>query len=121
MTTWAQARAEAIGALASAGVRAGAMPGGDPPYVLVVSEGTPDGARVLAGQTQTDWTMRCVGGAWDDDAAAASLDALKQTVMETFRALAGWQVGSAGPDGLRSWQGGDYLTADVAAARLIDI
>jgi hypothetical protein len=97
------------------------MPGGEPPYVLVVSEGTEDGARVLAGQARTLWTFRCVGGAWDHDASAAELDALKQTVMETFRDLAGWQVGSVGPDGLRDWQGGSYLTADVAAARLIDI
>lgn len=121
MTTWAQARAEVVGALAAAGVRAGAMPGGEPPYVLVVSEGTPDGARVMAGQVQADWTLRCVGGAWDDDAAAASLDALRQTVMETVRDLDGWTLGSAGPDGMRDWQGGQYLTADIAAARLVDI
>jgi hypothetical protein len=97
------------------------MPGGDPPYVLVNSDGTEDGGRVLAGQVRSLWTLRCIGGAMDDDAAAASLDVLRQTVVETLRDLAGWQVGSVGPDGLRPWQGIGYLTADVAAARLIDI
>ena len=120
MTTVAQARGELITALRSAGVSASGAPMTEPPYVYVTREGG-DTSRVMSGQVQVDYRCVCVGGAWDTEAAAAELDNLVQTVLQTVRGLDGWHVGELGRDGGRDWQGGTYLTADVGAARIVNV
>ena len=120
MTTLGSARAEVIAALQAADVRAVAAPGGEVPYVYVAGDGG-NVTRLLAGLVQTDWRLILVGGAWDEEAAATELDTLKQSVLETLRALDGWAVGELGRDGARDWAGGLYLTADISASRLVDV
>jgi hypothetical protein len=119
-TTLATARGEAITALQGAGVAASGAPMAEPPYVYVAGDGGETG-RIMAGQVAAVFRFICVGGAWDEEAAAVELDALKQVVLETLRELDGWRIDSLGRDGARDWQGGTYLTADIGAARLVTI
>lgn len=118
--TLSTARAEAIAALITAGVRASGAPMADPPYVYVAGEGA-DTGRVMAGQVASLWRFVCVGGAWDEEQAAMELDTLKQVVLQTLRELDGWRIDALGRDGARDWQGGTYLTADVSAARVVNV
>jgi hypothetical protein len=120
MTTLAQARAEVITALTTAGVRATSTPGNDPPYVLVQGAGI-DMGHITRSEALSDWRLMCVAGASDSTQSAASLDTLKLAVIQTLRALAGWRLGNVGRDGIRTYGGGEYLTAECSASRMIDL
>lgn len=122
MTTLPEARAEIIGAIAAAGVRASADPLSDTPFVFVTGDGTGDLGRLVSGQVVAQFRLVLCGGAWDQSAAASELDYLKQVVLQALRALDGWTLnGPIGPDTAREQGGGLLLTADAFAARLIDI
>jgi|SRR6185503_6263296 len=119
--TPAEARAEIIDALTTAGAPATSQPGGlDPPYVYVIADGI-EPNRIPAGQADAGFTLVLVGGAWDEESAALELDALKLIALQTVRGLDGWIVGAVGPDGGRDWAGGIYLSADMGAARRVDL
>ena len=120
MTTIAAARDELIDALEDAGVRAVSAPLAEAGYVLVLRDGV-EASRIVAGQVDVTFTLRIVGGLWDSQKAAEQLDVILQTVYQTLRALAGWQVGDAGADGGRDYNGGTFLTVDVSASRRVDI
>lgn len=120
MTTLAGARAELLAAYATASIRAGSASLGETPYVLVAGGGI-DAAHVMRGQALATFRSILVAGAWDDAASATTLDALKLATLDVLIGLAGWQVGSLGSDGLRSFAGGDYLSAEWSASRMIDI
>jgi hypothetical protein len=120
MTTRAQARAELITALRAASVRAYDSPSGDPPYVLVGGGGI-DMGHISRGQALATIRARCVAGAWTDKDAQALLDELVQDTLAVLLALTGWRMLPVGQDEIRRFEGGDYLTADVSAARMIDI
>jgi hypothetical protein len=116
------ARAELIGALIAAGVRATDTPGGDPPYAYVTGDGTSDPSRVVTGQIEAAFRVVLVGGAWDEAAAARELDTLKDAFLSAVRDLDGWRFGAPiGRDGTREWAGGLYMTADAFANTLVDI
>ena len=119
MTTVADARAEMIDALKTAGVAAGPTPG-EPPYIYVAGDGI-EPTRVVAGQADATFRLVMIGGAWDEAAAAAELDVLKQAALTTVRGMAAWAMGAISRDGGREWNGSLYLTADMAASRRIDI
>jgi hypothetical protein len=120
MTTLAQARAELITALTTASVRATSTPSNDPPYVLVQGNGV-DMAHITRSEALADFRIMCIAGASDSSKSAESLDALKLVVIQTVRALAGWRLGNVGRDGIRTYGGGEYLTADCSASRMIDL
>ncbi len=120
MTTRAQARAEVVTALRAAGVRAYASPSGDPPYVLVGGGGI-DMGHITRGQALATIRARCVAGAWTAEDSQAILDELVVDTLTVLRSLAGWRMEPVGQDEIRRFEGGDYLTADVSAARMIDI
>lgn len=120
MTTLVEARAELIAALHTAGAAADAAPMTEPPYIYVTREGA-DTTRLAAGLVAADYRLVCVGGAFDTAAAARELDTLVQLALVTVRALDGWRVGEVGRDQSRDWQGGTYLTADVGAARIVNV
>jgi hypothetical protein len=121
MTTFAQARAELLSALTSASIAAtetaGAM---QPPYVLVAGGGA-DPTHVVRGQMPATFRARCIAGAWDDKAAVASLDALKVATLTVLLSLPGWRMAELGDDVIRDYGGAMYLTADCAAARMVDL
>ena len=121
MTTMAEARAEVIEALTTAGARATSRPGdGAPPYVLVQFEGG-DPGHLARGAVQADYRLTIVGGLWDAAGAAGQIDSVCQIVLTTLRELPGWIVGAIGRDGGREWAGGIYLQRDVSASRMIDV
>lgn len=120
MTTRNEARHALRDALRTAGVRAVDVPAGDPPYVLVGGGGI-DPGHIIRGQALATIRARCVAGAYTEEAAQDTLDALVVSVLGVLRALAGWQLLPVGQDEIRRFEGGDYLTADVSAARMIDI
>lgn len=118
--TLSTARAELVTALRTAGIAASGAPMVEPPYIYVAGDGG-DTGRVLSGQVAATYRLVCVGGAWDEEAAALALDTLKQVALQTLRALDGWRIDSLGRDGARDWQGGMYLTADIGAACLVSV
>lgn len=120
MTTVGGARAELVVALVAAGVQGVTAPLAEPPYAYVTREGI-EPSRIVAGQVDVGFTIRLVAGAFDSAAAADQLDADLQTTLRVLRELAGWSVGSTGPDVGRDYQGATYLTADVATSRRVDI
>ena len=121
MTTRNEARHELRDALRTAGIRAVDSPVSDPPYVLVGGGGI-DVTHIAIGKAPATIRARCVAGAYTEEAAQDVLDALVQATMGVLRTLAGgWQVLPAGQDEYRQFEGGIYLTADVSAARMIDI
>ena len=122
MTTIGAARAELIAAIIAAGADASSDPSANPPCVYVAGDGTSDLNRVMAGQANAGFRLTMIGGAWDQSAAAAELDTLKQAVLTAVRELPGWRfTGPIGPDGMREVAGGMLLTADAFAERLVDI
>ena len=120
MTTLAQARAELIAAYTAASIRATSTPGGEPPYVLVAGGGI-DAEHIIRGQTEATFRSVLVAGGFEDTKSAAELDALKLGALGVLRALAGWRLGTIGGDGIRSFSGGDYLSAEASASRMIDV
>lgn len=120
MTTRGEARHELRDALRTAGIRAVDTPAGDPPYVLVGGGGI-DPAHISRGQVAATIRARCVAGAYTEDAAQDTLDDLVTDTLDVLRGLAGWRVLPVGQDEIRRFEGGDYLTADVAAERMIDL
>ena len=120
MTTRAQARAELMTALRTAGVRAVDSPIGDPPYVLVGGGGIAM-THVTIAKAPATIRARCVAGAWEAAGVQAILDELIQDTLAVLRAMTGWQMLPVGQDEIRRFTGGDYLTADVSASRMIDI
>jgi hypothetical protein len=115
------ARAELISALEDAGLAATDAPGAKPiPYVLVAGDGI-DTTRIVAGKAAATFRCVCIAGAWDESQAVELLDGLKLDVLSIIRGLPGYQVGPVGRDGIRSFQGADVLTADVATTVLIDV
>lgn len=122
MTTFVDARAELAGAIEAGGVRATSSPGGDPPYALIAGDGTGDPTRVVTGQLVAAYRITMVGGAVDDERAAAELDAMKAVVLRAILELDGWRFSAGiGRDGAREWGGILYLQADAFAERLIDL
>lgn len=119
MTTVSEARTELVLALTMAGVRGVKAPLAEPPYAFVTRTGLAP-TRIVAGQGDMEFTVRLVAGAFDSEAAADQLDKDLQTTLETIRGLDGWVVGEVGPDAGRDYQGGTYLTADVATSRRVD-
>ena len=120
--TIAQARAALIAALVAKGIRASSTPGGDTPYAWVTGDGTGDLTRVVTGQVTASFRTVMIGGAIDDEAAAAELDLLKQSYLEAVRDLDGFRfTGPIGRDGSREWGGILYLQADGFAECLVDI
>lgn len=120
-TTLAGARAELIAAVEAASIAATDTPGDrQPPYVAVLGNGI-DLERVLAGKALASFRLACVAGKADASASVLSLDTLKLDIVSMLRGLAGWQLGEVRPDGVRIFAGGTYLSADVIAARLIDL
>ena len=120
MTTLAQARAELITALTTASVRATSTPGNDPPYVLVQGAGI-DMSHITRSEALADFRIMCVAGASDMAQSALTLDTLKLAVVQTLRALGSWRLGNVGRDGIRTYGGGEYLTAECSASRMIDL
>lgn len=122
MTTLAEARAELVAALATAGLSAYADAGEyDPPFVYVRGDGIPDPSHVVRGTVESQWVATCVAGGWDQQGTAADLDATKLGVLTALRSLAGWRLGPVSRDGIRRVGGADLLTADVSAFRHVDI
>jgi len=122
VTTFSEARSELIAAITTAGARASADPTAATPFVYVTGDGTGDLSRVVTGQVTAAFRLVMCGGAWDQAAAAAELDLLKQVVLTALRGLSGWRLsGPIGRDGARDQGGGLILTADAFAERLIDI
>lgn len=120
MTSRNDARHELRDALRSDGIRAVDTPAGDPPYVLVGGGGI-DPEHILRGHAEATIRARCVAGAYTESDAQDTLDELVVDVMTSIRELPGWRLLPVGPDEIRRFEGGDYLTADIAAARMIDI
>ena len=120
MTTRNDARHALRDALRAAGIRALDAPGGDPPYVLVGGGGI-DPAHILRGQVTATIRCRLVAGGYTEEASQDTLDGLVQSTLGVLRNLSGWAVLPVGQDEIRRFEGGDYLTADVSAERMIDI
>lgn len=120
MTTFVDARQEAIAGLLAAGVRAQGDPAGDPPYVYVAFDGG-DPTHLMRGSVRADYRLTLVGGGWEEAGAARELDVLRQSVLTWLRDTPGWIVGAIGRDGGRDWMGALYLTADIGASRAIDL
>jgi hypothetical protein len=120
MTTRAQARAEVVTALQAAGIRTVKSASGDPPYVLVGGGGI-DMDHIAIGKAPATIRARCVAGAWTDEDAQAIIDELVMDTLAVFLSMAGWRMLPVGQDEIRRFTGGDYLTADVSAARMIDL
>jgi hypothetical protein len=121
MTTLAEARDELIAALVAADVRATDNPGGiDPPYVAVLGNGI-DLGHIVRNEAEASFRSVCIAGAADNTGAVDQLDALKLATIAVLRSLAGWRLGEVRADGLRSYQGSEYLTADVTASRFVTI
>lgn len=120
MTTRNEARHALRDALRSAGVRAVDTPAGDPPYVIVGGGGI-DTTHIARGQAPATIRARCVAGAYTEEHAQDTLDELVMDTLAVLRGLAGWRVLPVGADEIRRFEGGDYLTADVAAERMIDL
>lgn len=121
MTTLAGARAELIAALEAASLSATETPGSKPPPYVAVLGGGVDFGHIVRGSVLSTWRLACVAGLADAKASVAQLDALKLSAIGMLLTLAGWQLGEVRPDGIRSYAGSDYLTADVTASRYIDL
>ena len=120
MTTRNEARRELRDALRTADIRAVDVAAGDPPYVVVAGGGV-DTAHITRGVGMATIRCRLVAGAYVEESAQDTLDGLVDETLSVLRGLAGWRVLSVGQDEIRRFEGGDYLTADVAAERQIDI
>lgn len=120
MTTFVEARQEAIDGLIADGIRAQGDPSGDPPYIWVTFDGG-DPTHLLRGAVTADYRLVLVGGGWEQAGAARELDTLRQAALEWLREADGWRVGAIGRDGGREWMGAIYLTADIGASRAIDL
>ena len=116
------ARGDLLDTMRDAGLSATTYPDGrEPPFVLIVATGFPEPTRVVMGQIEGSFACRIVAGAWDLDITIGQMDAMKVAVLAALRARAGWRMGDVGPDVIRRITGGDVLTADVNASRLIEI
>ena len=120
MTTLAGARAELVAAYVAASIRATSTPGGEPPYILVAGGGI-DPQHIIRGQAEASFRSILVAGGFEDAKSANELDTLKLAALDVVRDLAGWRLDTIGGDGLRSFSGGDYLSAELSASRMIDI
>src|SRR5262245_6832506 len=108
MTTFVQARAELITALASVGNGATSQPDSKAtPYVLISGDGG-DMEHVLRGAVLSTWRAVLVAGGWDAKGSADALDAMKDAAVPLIVALAGWRLDSLGRDGIRTFGGKDY-------------
>jgi hypothetical protein len=121
MTSLGDARAELVTAVLAAGISATTVPGGvqSTPYVAVLGDGL-DLAHVVRGQAFASFRLACIAGSASAEASVVELDALKLAVLDLVRGLAGWRMGEVRADGIRTYGGGEYLTADVTAGRMID-
>ena len=116
------ARTDLIDAMTDAGLSAASYPDGrETPFVLVVATGFPQPDKVVMGSIEGTFACRIVAGAWDMDISIVQMDAMKVLVLAALRARDGWRMGDVGPDVIRRMTGGDVLTADVNASRLIEI
>lgn len=91
------------------------------PYLAVLGGGADLGGRIVTGRIAATFRVAMIAGAADQSAAVAELDAMKQAVMSALRALAGWQLGELRPDGIRTFAGADFLTADLEAVTLVTL
>lgn len=122
MTTVAESRAALISLLGASALDVTSVLGAkQPPYVAVLGDGIDTTGRAPAGQGIASWRCALIAGKSDQEASAASLDALKQYVAVTIRAAPGWQLGEIRRDGIRSIAGGLYLTADIIANQVVNI
>ena len=121
MTTFATARGELVTAFASVGTGATSAVGRlNPPCVYIAGDGA-DTTHVLRGAVESTWRAVLVAGAPDNAASAGQLDTLKQAAIVALRNLVGWQVTSLGRDGVRTFGGNDYLSAELRGVRMIDL
>ena len=88
---------------------------------MLVAGGGADAAHIMRGQMPATFRARCIAGAWDDAASVAQLDALKVATLTVLLSLPGWRMQPLGDDVIRDYGGAMYLTADCAAARMIDL
>ena len=91
-----------------------------PPYVLVSGDGV-EANHIVMGKAASTWRMVLCAGGWEADGTAAILDDMKQEALTALRALANWQVGELGRDGIRTFAGSELLTAELRGVRMIDI
>jgi hypothetical protein len=116
--TLAELRADLADALGDAGARVSSRPGAEAvPYALIYGQGVaarpgPGGSRYAT------FRIVLVAGKADQAAMTAELGELVVRVLTALWGRAGWVVGDAGPDTIRTLGGADYLTADVTATAL---
>jgi hypothetical protein len=120
MTTFSQARAELVTAFAGVGNGATSDPGRIAPPCLYIGGDGAAVTHIVAGKFPATWRIVLVAGKWDAAQSAADLDALKQEALPILRALDGWRLESLGRDGVRTYSGGEMLTAELRGIRMID-
>lgn len=119
MSAFADARSELATALDDAGVRVDAEYGGDPPYVVLFSDGIADMTGVQRGAVTWGFRIAMVGGGFTDPARDGELDVLRTLVLGAVRALAGWRVDRLERDVLRDVAGGRVLAADLIVSCMV--
>ena len=118
--TFAGAREELATAFEAQGVNATYVVGGKPvPYVLIAQGGISDPSHVVRGELLADFRMIFLAGPPDSERAVTDLDDMKTQCISQLRLLEGWRLGSMGADGIRTYAGGQFLSADLTASRFI--
>jgi hypothetical protein len=119
--TITEARAELSGALATAGVPMAGAPGEKAaPYGVVYGDGI-GAEHIVRGQALARFRVTLLAGRFDYAASQEALELLKLAAIQTVRGLAGWQFIEVRRDALASVAGGQFLAADVVAARMVEL
>jgi hypothetical protein len=121
MTALVDAPAELADALTDAGLRVAGIAGLDPPAAVIVAEGVPDLRSIGRGQVRAQWRVVLVAGAWDSDAAAGQLNAMRATALGVLAGLDGWQLDLVSADAVVALAGSDLLGCDVLTSRMCDL
>lgn len=121
MATLATRRAALAAALETGGISIADSPGRQAaPFGLIYGAGI-DPRGVGRGQVVASFRVTLCAARADERAASEELGAMQLVALGVIRELAEFALGATGPDVIRTVEGIQYLTSDVACSAMVDL